>query len=284
MSATTEGSDSSSRRDSKGLTPALALDRSGNGPALVLLHPLGADRRVWAPVTELLAGEREVIAVDLPGFGESPPLEGPGEPSPAALARAVDEGLDALGVREYDVAGKSLGGWVALELALAGRARSVVAIGPAGLWPEPLAPRRGSARAAARLVLPVVGLLTRVPAFKRFLLAMFVAHPERVPASAARDLVRAYARAPGFPEVNAAMRSRTFSGLERIPVPVTLAWPEHDRMVARPRRLPEGVRLEILDGCGHLPTWDDPHQVADLLLTRTLGTAAGLSPSRGTAR
>ena len=251
----------------------LAVDRRGRGPALVLLHPLGADRRVWAPVLDLLAGSREVIAVDLPGFGRTPPLDGSQEPSPAALARAVDEGLDALGVRDYDVAGNSLGGWVALELGLAGRARSVVAIGAAGLWPEPLQPKRGLARTAARLALPLLGLLTRSPAGRRFLLAMFVAHPERVPASAARDLVRAYARAPGFPEVNAAMRSRTFSGLDRIAVPVTLAWPEHDRMVARPRRVPAGVRFVILDGCGHLPMWDDPRQVAELLLSPSPGTA-----------
>ena len=256
----------------KGPAPLLGVDRSGSGPALVLLHPLGGDRRVWAPVVDLLAESREVIAVDLPGFGDSPPLEGPEEPSPAALARAVDAGLAALGVHEYDVAGNSLGGWVALELGLAGRARSVVAIGPAGLWPQPLAPKRGTARGVARLALPVLGPLTRVPAFRRFLLAMFVAHPERVPPRAARDLVRAYAGAPGFPEVNAAMRSRTFSGLDRIPVPVTLAWPEHDRMVARPRRVPDGVRFMILRGCGHLPMWDDPQQVAELLLSPSSGT------------
>ena len=271
MSATARGSDPISQRTEARGPNALAVDRCGSGPALVLLHPLGADRRVWAPVLELLAGSREVIAVDLPGFGGSPPLAG--EPSPAALAQAVDEGLEALGVREYDVAGNSLGGWVALELGLAGRARSVVAIGPAGLWPQPLPPKRGLARTAARLVLPIAGLLTRVPACRRLLLAMFVAHPERVPASAARDLVRAYARAPGFPEVNAAMRSRTFAGLDRIPVPVTLAWPEHDRMVARPRRVPAGVRFVILGGCGHLPMWDDPEQVVELLLSRPSGTA-----------
>jgi len=266
VSATQEGSDPFLQRNEvRGLTPSLGFDRTGSGPTLVLLHPLGADRRVWAPVTELLAGERDVIAVDLPGFGSSPPLEGPGEPSPAALARAVDAGLEALGVRDYDVAGNSLGGWVALELGLSGRARSVVAIGPAGLWPEPLEPKRGLARTAARLVLPVAGLLTRSPALRRFVLAMFVAHPERVPARAARDLIRGYALAPGFPEVNAAMRAGTFSGLERIPVPVTLAWPEHDRMVARPARVPDGVRFVILRGCGHLPMWDDPRQVAELL-------------------
>jgi pimeloyl-ACP methyl ester carboxylesterase len=244
--------------------PELAYDRVGSGPQLVLLHPLGADRRVWAPVLPLLAGERELIAVDLPGFGGSPPLPGP-EPTPARLAEAVADGLAAHGVQDFAVAGNSLGGWVALELALAGRARSVTAIGPAGLWPEPLPPRRGSARAVARLAAPFAGALARVPALRRTAMAMFVAHPERMPAAAARDLIRAYAHAPGFPEVNAAMRASTFSGLEEIRVPATLAWPEHDRMVARLRHPPPNVRTVILPGTGHLPMWDDPRLVADLL-------------------
>jgi pimeloyl-ACP methyl ester carboxylesterase len=247
--------------------PVLGIDRSGSGPPLVLLHPLGADRKVWRPVTALLAGEREVVAVDLPGFGDSPPLEGPGEPTPAALAEAVAVGLAAHGIVDFDVAGNSLGGWVALELGLAGRARSVVAIGPAGLWPEPLPPRRGAARTAARIALPFAGLLTRVPALRRVVMAMFVAHPERMPARAARDLIRAYALAPGFAEVNAAMRANRFSGLGRMPVPVTLAWPEHDRLVARLRHPPPDVRTVILRDAGHLPMWDDPRQVAALLLS-----------------
>ena len=246
-------------------TPDLAFDRVGSGPPLVLLHPLGADRRVWAPVLPLLAGERELIAVDLPGFGGSPPLRDV-EPSPARLAQAVAAGLAAAGVEDFAVAGNSLGGWVALELGLAGPARSVAAIGPAGLWPEPLPPRRGTARAAARLAAPFAGMLARVPALRRTAMAMFVAHPERMPAAAVRDLIRAYAHAPGFPAVNAAMRAGTFSRLAEIRVPVTLAWPEHDRMVARLRHPPPNVRTVILRGTGHLPMWDDPEQVASLLL------------------
>ncbi len=247
----------------------LGIDRTGAGPPLVLLHPLGADRTVWRPVTEQLAAEREVLAVDLPGFGDSPVLAGPGRPTPAALAEAVAAGLAAIGVEDFDVAGNSLGGWVALELALAGRARSVVAIGPAGLWPEPLPPRRGLARTAARAVLPLAGVLTRVPALRRVAMSMFVAHPERMPARAAGELIRAYALAPGFPAVNAAMRANTFSGLGRIGVPVTLAWPEHDRMVSRLRDPPPNVRTVILRDTGHLPMWDDPQQVAELLLSRS---------------
>jgi pimeloyl-ACP methyl ester carboxylesterase len=246
--------------------PPIAFDRTGSGPALVLLHPLGADRRVWAPVIPLLAGGREVIAADLPGFGDSPPLRGV-EPTPARLAEAVAAGLAAHGIEEFAAAGNSLGGWVALELALAGPARSVVAIGSAGLWREPLAPRRGTAHAAARIASPFAGALARVPAIKRLAMAGFVAHPERMPAAAARDLIRAYGRAPGFEEVNAAMRANTFSRLADIRVPVTLAWPEHDRIVGRLRNPPPNVRTVILPGAGHLPMWDDPQRVAELLLS-----------------
>jgi pimeloyl-ACP methyl ester carboxylesterase len=238
----------------------LGVDRTGSGPPLVLLHPLGADRSVWAPIAERLAGDREVIAVDLPGFGDSPPLAV--EPTPAALARAVADGL---GIGRFDVAGNSLGGWVALELALAGVASSVVAIGAAGLWREPLQPRRGVARSAAAAAAPFADVLARSARFRRQVMSMFVAHPERVPAEAVARLVRSYGRAPGFEAVNAAMRAGRFAGLADIRVPVTLAWPEHDRMVAPLRHVPPNVRTVILRGCGHLPMWDDPRQLAELL-------------------
>ena len=62
------------------------------------------------------------------------------------------------------------------------------------------------------------------------------------------------------------MRAGRFTGLAEIDVPLTLAWPEHDRLVARPRVVPPGAREFRLRGCGHMPTWDDPAQVADVLL------------------
>ena len=155
---------------------SLAFDRAGAGPVLVLLHPLGADRHVWEPVMDRLTQERDVIAFDLPGFGDSPPLNG-GPHTPAALAAAV---ADALPPGAHHVAGNSLGGWVALELAAAGRASAVTAIAPAGLWPGPLAPKRGVARTLARAVRPIVPALVRSTAGRRLALASTVAHAERV--------------------------------------------------------------------------------------------------------
>jgi pimeloyl-ACP methyl ester carboxylesterase len=244
----------------------VAYERQGRGPALVLIHPLGADRRMWSPVTGPLAAEREVVAIDLPGFGASPPLDGREPPTPRALAEAVVRGLAGVVDGPFHVAGNSLGGWVALELALAGHARSVTAIGSAGLWPEPLMPRRSAARRLARLARPVLPAITRTAGGRRLALGGTIARPERVPPAEALHLARSYATAPGFDAVNDAMRAGRFTGLADIRVPVTLAWPEHDRLVARPRALPPTVRSVVLHGCGHLPTWDDPEQVAAVLL------------------
>ncbi len=254
----------------------LAYDRRGDGPPLVLLHPLGGDRHVWDPVLGLLTPQRDVIALDLPGFGASPPLAGPERPTPAALAVAIAGFLDGLGVARPHAGGNSLGGWVALELGLRDLARSVTAVAPAGLWPQPLMPKRGIAHALAGATLGAMPALVRSAAGRRLVLAGIVAHPERVPPAAALALVRAYATAPGFGAVNDAMRAGRFTGLERVRVPVTLAWAERDRLVAPPAHVPAGVRTRGLSDCGHLPMWDDPEQVAEVLLT-------GSAP-RGAAR
>jgi pimeloyl-ACP methyl ester carboxylesterase len=244
----------------------LAYERRGSGPTLVLIHPLGADRTMWAPVLDRLAAQRDVVAIDMPGFGGSPVLDAGTRPTPRALAEAVAASLDTLLGQPFHVAGNSLGGWVSLELALAGRARTATALSPAGLWPEPLLPRRNLAHHAARLAGPLLGPLVRTARGRRLALGGSIAHPERVPPAAALHLARAYGTAPGFEAVNAEMRARRFTGLADIRVPVTLGWPEHDRLVDRPRRLPPAVRSVTLSGCGHLPTWDDPEGVARLLL------------------
>jgi pimeloyl-ACP methyl ester carboxylesterase len=250
----------------------LSFERRGAGPVLVLLHPLGADQRVWEPVIERLALDRDVIAFDLPGFGDSPALSDTDPPTPAALARAVARSLDAIvGEQPVHVAGNSLGGWVALELALAGRVRSVTAIAPAGLWPAPLAPKHGRARRVARALLPVLPLALRSRRARRFVLWATVHDAASVPRDAALGLVRAYARAPSYTAVNDAMRAGVFAGLERIRVPVTLVWPQFDRLIPRPAHLPATVRNVTLAGCGHMPMWDDPARVAAVLLAGSAG-------------
>lgn len=245
--------------------------RRGSGEPLVLIHPLGADLVVWEPVIDRLARERDVIAVDLPGFGASAPLSDGVLPTPQGLAGSVSSFLDTLGVDRAHVAGNSLGGWVALELAKAGRALSVAGLCSAGFWRRPLGPKPGGdVRRIGRSLLPLLGVLLRSERGRRLLLRGSVARPERVPPAAARRLVRSYVTSPGFDGANAAMRAEVFSGVDRIRVPVTLAWAEHDRIVRRPRSSIPGWRTVTLNGCGHIPTWDDPVQVARVLLTASV--------------
>ena len=244
----------------------LGYDRRGSGEPLVLIHPLGADRHVWSPVMNLLAAERDVVALDLPGFGASAPLADGRVPHPAALAEIVGAFAREMGIERPHVAGNSLGGWVALELALSGAARSVTAIAAAGLWSRPLAPSSAPAHRLVRRAAPFLPALLATRAGRRLALATTVAHPDRVPREDALRLVRAYGAAPGFADVNAAMRAGRFESLDRIAVPVTLAWPDRDRVVRRPRHVPANVRWITLEGCGHVPMWDDPPQVASALL------------------
>src|SRR4249919_3399847 len=112
---------------------ALAHARTGSGETLVLVHGTGSQRQMWDPVLERLAAQRDVIALDLPGFGESPALSEP-VVRPERYADAIAELLDELGVATAHVAGNSLGGGVALVLGARGRARSVTALSPIGFW------------------------------------------------------------------------------------------------------------------------------------------------------
>jgi pimeloyl-ACP methyl ester carboxylesterase len=208
-----------------------------------------------------------VIAVDLPGFGHSPPLREGDVLTPEALAHAVASLLDDLGVERAHVAGNSLGGWVALELAKAGRALSVAGLCTAGLWSRPLGPRPGrGVRRVVRRLLPALRTLLRSARVRRLVLRGSVAYPERVPPAAAVRLVSSYLTSAGYESANLAMREAVFSGFESIRVPVTLAWGDLDRVVRRPQQTVPEWRTITLHGCGHIPTWDDPAQVARALL------------------
>jgi pimeloyl-ACP methyl ester carboxylesterase len=254
----------------------IAYDRTGDGPPLVLLHPLGADRRVWDPIVGSLRAAHEVIAIDLPGFGQSPPLRHT-TPTPRALAEAVAALLGELAVHRPHVVGNSLGGWVALELALAGGAGRVTAIAPAGLWSAPLVPTSSLAHRLARALEPLIEPAARTRRGRRLLLSGSVAYPERIPATDAAHLVRAYARAPGFTAVNDAMRATTFTALGRIRIPVTLVWPEHDRLVERPARLPGNVTSVALPDAGHVPMWDAPAAVVASIESAARGPVQPIS-------
>jgi pimeloyl-ACP methyl ester carboxylesterase len=225
-------------------------------------------------VVPALAAEFDVLSVDLPGFGESPPLPAGREPTPAALAAAVAGLLDELGVDRPHVAGNSLGGWVALELATLRPLASVTLLSPAGLWP-------GRTPRYARLSLRAICELTRrlerpLTALMRFrpirvaALAQVYARPGRLTAEQARAAISASARCPGFLPTLRATAGRRHRSTAPIGAPVTVAFGSRDRLLLRRtarhvEQLPAGTRVVALPGCGHVPMSDDPPAVAALL-------------------
>lgn len=235
---------------------------------LLLLHGLGGSKEIWTPVLGLLEADRAPVAIDLPGFGDEPPLAAQVEPSAANLAAAVHERCLALGIERPHVAGNSLGGWVALEMGRAGWASSVTAISPAGLWRAPIGERRVNTQLWARRLRPLVAVALHNRGLRERMLATFAAHPERIPAREGRELVLGWIDASGYDGANRAMRTHVFDPTGYPEIPVILAWGELDRLVAppRPERRPAGARFLTLPAVGHTPTWDDPGLVATTLL------------------
>ena len=255
------------------------FERHGSGPPLVLLHGLGGTISIWNPVLERLAAERDVIAVDMPGFGRSPTLPAATPPTAANLGAPITELCLSLGIERPHLAGNSLGAWAALEMAKAGAAASVCAISPAGLWRRPLGPRRADSRRLARRARPLLPLILASRRARIALLQTTMAHPERLSAAEARTLIGEWLRSPAYDAANHEMRSRILERPELVEVPVTVAWGERDRLVARPRpeRLPPGARFLTFPDWGHTPTWDDPEGVAELIL----GASSGSPGPRG---
>jgi pimeloyl-ACP methyl ester carboxylesterase len=247
----------------------VAVSANWGREQLLLLHGLGGSRVVWEPVVGLLEADREVIVLDMPGFGAAPPLPDGVEPSATNLAAAIRARCVELGLERPHVAGNSLGGWVALEMGRQGWAASVTALSPAGLWRAPLGPRSRDPHRLARRVRPLVSLALRFRRPREAMLSTFAAYPERVPVRQGRELVLGWIDASGYRGANRAMRTHLFDpdGYPEA-VPVTIAWGERDRLVGppKPARRPAGARFLTLPDVGHTPTWDDPGLVARTLL------------------
>ena len=255
---------------------SIAYERNGSGDALVLIHGLGSSRRVWDAPLPLLTRERDVIAVDLPGFGESPMLDG--TPTVEALADAIEGMFRDLGLDRPAVGGNSLGGWIALELARRGSVSSAVALSPAGFW-NSAEMRMATAslkvsRSAATVAEPLIGSIAQSGAGRIALASQLVARPAAVPPHELITALEGLIHSDGFDPTRKALFGSTWSHREELPVPATIAWGEKDRLLLpRQARRAEawipGVRSVTLTGCGHVPCWDDPPQVARVMLEGT---------------
>ena len=249
--------------------------RVGQGEPLLLLHGIGHHRQAWDPVVDILATERDVIAVDLPGFGASPGLpDGLAYdlPTTTAVFRAFSEALE---LEQPHVAGNSLGGLLALELGRENLVRSVTALSPAGFWSEAerryafavLLTMRGISQ---RMPLPLVEWLSRSAVGRTALTSTIYAHPGRRSPEAVVAETLALAQATGFDDTLRAGATVQFT--DDLPgVPVTVAWGTRDwllvrRQGVRAKQIIPQARLVRLPGCGHCPMNDDPALVARVIL------------------
>ncbi|MFI9601098.1 alpha/beta fold hydrolase [Streptomyces sp. NPDC004069] len=256
-------------------TVTLSYARVGGGEPLLLLHGIGHHRQAWDPVVHLLAAEREVVAVDLPGFGASPALpEGLRHDLPT-MNVVLGALCEALEWERPHVAGNSLGGLLALELGREKLVRSVTALAPAGFWTQ--AERRyafGVLRTmrtlAQRMPLPLVERLSRTAAGRTVLTSTIYARPARRPPEAVVAETLALARADGFEETLRAGVGLRFTDV-LAGIPVTVAWGTRDRLLVRrqgvrAQQIIPRARLVRLPGCGHVPMNDDPALVARVIL------------------
>ena len=253
--------------------------RRGSGRPLLLVHGLGAGWRSWSPIIDELAESREVIAVDLPGFGESPPLTG--EVSIATLTDSVAEFIREQGLDGVSTVGQSMGGRMVLELARRGVGGDTVALDPGGFWSDrEVAAFGATLRPSIALVRALRGTLPALlgnPAGRTLLLAQLSARPWALSRETVLPDVRGLAESPS---TGAALDALTKGPKQQgapagtVPGRVTIGWGRRDlvtvpRQAARATELFPDAVLHWFERCGHFPQWDAPHEATRLILDST---------------
>jgi pimeloyl-ACP methyl ester carboxylesterase len=256
----------------------LSFVRRGVGRRLLLIHGLGGSWRSWSPVLSSLEAAREVIAVDLPGHGDTQP--GPGSDSFTGLVDQVETFMDEQGLAGIDVAGSSLGGRIALELARRGSVGATVALGPGGFWRgwerTYLGATLGASVRVVRALGPARGLVARTAVTRSALLAQLSARPWRLPAELVATELQSIVRTANFDTL---LRDLAVGPEQTGPAadpshPVAIGWGVSDRLclprqASRAQAAFPSARLHWFDACGHFPMWDRPGEAARLILETT---------------
>jgi pimeloyl-ACP methyl ester carboxylesterase len=252
--------------------------RAGSGAPLVLLHGFTDTWRTWELVLGALQRRHDVLAVTLAGHAGGPRLEAP--LADGMLADHVERAMDAAGFATAHVAGNSLGGFVALELAARGRAESVVALAPAGGWARD---DWGAAmrtldhyerlQELVRAAAPHASALLATDAGRRRATQDIVERYEHIPVELlAHQMLGAAACTGATALIEHARVAGWPVDAERIDCPVRVVWGTSDRLLPWPSAaaryrsdwLPHADWV-VLDGVGHCPQLDVPHETLDLI-------------------
>jgi pimeloyl-ACP methyl ester carboxylesterase len=246
--------------------------RGGSGPPLVLLHGFMESWRSWELVLPALELRHDVLAVTLAGHAGGPPIEG--EADAAAVLRSVEHAMDEAGFDTAHVAGNSLGAYAALKLAERGRARTVVALAPAGGGDhEDVLSFQAGLLEQIKAAAPHAEALLATPQGRRRATQSLTVEYEHIPADLLAHQMRAIAACSAGPAmIENARRSGWPLDPERIACPVRIVWGTEDRLLEWPRaaaryreRFPHADWI-VLDGVGHAPQLDVPLETAQLIL------------------
>jgi pimeloyl-ACP methyl ester carboxylesterase len=255
--------------------------RGGSGPPLVCLHGFTGTWRMWEPVLPALERRHEVLALTLPGHAGGPPL--PADLSDATLPDAVERLMDEAGLATTHLVGNSLGGFLALQLAARGRARSVVALAPAGGWGERDATFHRTLDYFVEMhelmatLAPYADAIAATPEGRRRATQLITVAYEHIPPELVAHLISGVAGCTEALRMVAFARTAGWDlAADRLDCPVRVVWGTADRLLPWPtsarryRRdwLPHADWV-VLDDVGHCPQLDVPLEAAELILGLT---------------
>jgi pimeloyl-ACP methyl ester carboxylesterase len=254
--------------------------RTGNGEPLLLIHGLGGSIHSWDSIVKELAEQREVILIDLPGFGASPPLAG--EVTIGTLADAVTIFLSKQDLLGIDAVGTSMGARLVLELVRRGGILgAVISLDPGGFWrgweKHAFLATIKTSIALIRLLHPQVPKIINNKSGRKLLLLQFSARPEELQPEIVIQELNDYVNSNSFDELlynlvyGEKQKGLPINSLSK---PLIIGWGKKDR-VCLPRQAKRAIeifpdaRLHWFEDCGHFPQWDKPKETVDLILKFT---------------
>ncbi|AQT81326.1 alpha/beta hydrolase [Mycolicibacterium litorale] len=255
--------------------------RRPGGEPILLLHPFMMSSYVWADVAPRLAdtGRYEVFAPTMAGHNGGPHTRSVFLDT-NTLADHVERQLDELGWDTAHVVGNSLGGWVAFELERRGRARTLTAIAPAGGWHR-WSPVKyeivGKFVAGAPVWLTALLLgerALRLPGAKAAASVPISATPAGLTDEQLREIIDDVTHCRAYYQL--LIKALLLPGLMELTetnIPTHLVVCERDRVLPHPRftkhflkHIPAIDKVTRLDGVGHIPMFEAPQRIADLIV------------------
>jgi pimeloyl-ACP methyl ester carboxylesterase len=246
---------------------------------IVLIHGFVDCPVTWDLVRPALEQHHDVLAPALAGHAGGPPL-GDREVTRDLLPDALEQAMDDAGIETAHIVGNSLGGYFALHLAARGRARSVVALAPAGGWAEG---DRSYVETLdffpglveqVRQIAPHADRLLQSAEGKRRATLFTTVNYEHIPAALLAEQTRGVAGCEGVVAMTEYAKQHGYDlDAERIDCPVRIVWGTEDKLLPWPTAavrfrddwLPNADYV-VLDDVGHSPQLDVPLETAQLIL------------------